>query len=107
MELTNKIYIGELVLTYGNLLTKKQLEAVKCYYLYDMGLSEIAENEGISRQGAYDLVTKSTSLLTSTEEKLGVHGLKKDLLNNINNILSENDIGTIKQKIENLKSMLE
>ena len=106
MELTDKIYIGELVLTYGNLLTKKQLDAVNCYYLYDMSLSEIAENEKISRQGAYDLVTKSTNLLISTEEKLAFVGQKKKLMGIIKDIDEMSDLAKIKQKIEEIKSIL-
>ena len=106
MELTDKIFIGELVLTYGNLLTKKQLDAVNCYYLYDMSLSEIAENENISRQGAYDLVTKSTAILTSTEEKLGVVKQKRKVNNLISELINEIEIKSVKQKLEEIKNIL-
>lgn len=106
MELLDKIYIGELVLTYGNMLTEKQLSAVKCYYLLDMGLTEIAENEKITRQGAYDLVTKSTTILTSLEEKLGMVKLRKgvqDAVQKLEDINSE----TIEPIIKDLKTILE
>lgn len=107
MELTDKIYIGELVLTYGNLLTNKQLEAVKCYYLFDMSLSEIAENEYITRQGAYDLVTKSTNILYSNEEKLGFVKKKMDINALLGEITQETDCQKINQLIEKIKSILE
>lgn len=107
MELTDKIYIGELVLTYGNLLTNKQLDAVKCYYLFDMSLSEIAQNEGITRQGAYDLVTKSTNILSLNEEKLGVVKMKKDISLLLNDIEKEDCSKKIKQIIERIKEIVE
>ena len=107
MELTDKIYIGELVLTYGNLLTSKQLDAVKCYYLFDMSLSEIAQNEGITRQGAYDLVTKSTNILSSNEEKLGFVKMKKDISLLLNDIEKEDCSKKIKQIIERIKEIVE
>lgn len=106
MELLDKINIGELVLTYENMLTPKQLSAVKCYYLLDMGLTEIAENEKITRQGAYDLVSKSTSILTSLEEKLGVLKLRKgviDAVKKLETIKGEN----IQPILNDLKTILE
>lgn len=103
MELENKIFVGELVVTYGSLLTPKQLQAVKCYYLYDLGLSEIAETESISRQGAYDLVTKSTNLLYDYENKLGFVQKKKELKSCLDELSGE--VGL--EKIEKLKSILE
>lgn len=103
MELENKIFVAELVLTYGNLLTKKQLNAVKCYYLFDLGLTEIAETENISRQGAYDLVTKSTNMLYDYEEKLGFVKLKSQLKQSLDELKSE----VKSDKIEKIKTILE
>lgn len=107
MELNDKIYGGELVLAYGKLLTPKQLNAVKNYYLLDLGLSEIAENEGISRQGAYDLVSKSTRVLTLTEQKLGIVALKRRLNSSLSELINLSHEAEIKQKIQKIKNMLE
>ena len=106
MELLDKIYVGELVLTYGNMLTSKQLSAVNCYYLLDMGLTEIAENEKITRQGAYDLVVKSTALLNSFEEKLGLLKLRKGVEKAITDLESSKDKKT-EPIIKDLKNLLE
>ena len=38
----------------------------------DLSLSEIAENEGISRQGVSDLIKRCNKALVSYEEKLGL-----------------------------------
>ena len=39
---------------YGEMLTEKQREAVELYYFEDLSLAEIADNQGISRQGVRD-----------------------------------------------------
>ena len=37
---------------YGEMLTQKQREVIEYYYNDDLSLAEIADNEGITRQGA-------------------------------------------------------
>lgn len=56
---------------YGGLLTEKQSDMLNLYYNQDLSLSEIAENEGISRQGVYDAVKRAEEQLAFFEEKLG------------------------------------
>ena len=55
---------------YGNLLTKKQLKFIDDYYNNDLSLSEIAENEKITRQAARDNIKKGEKKLFEYEEKL-------------------------------------
>ena len=43
---------------YGKLLTQKQNEYIDYYYNKDLSLSEIAENENITRQGVRDIIKK-------------------------------------------------
>ncbi len=43
---------------YGSLFTQKQQEICRMYYYYDLSLSEIAEELGISRSGVYDAINK-------------------------------------------------
>lgn len=57
---------------YGELLTEKQRSCFEMYYNEDLSLSEIAELQGISRQGVRDLLRRAESTLRETEEKLGV-----------------------------------
>ena len=58
---------------YGGLLTDKQLETMEYYYDEDLSLGEIAENTGISRQGARDFIKRAEELLDVYEEKLGLY----------------------------------
>lgn len=60
---------------YGGLLTKKQYELLDNYYNQDLGLSEIAENIGITRQAVRDNLKKGENKLLDYEEKL--HLMKK------------------------------
>jgi len=57
---------------YGKLLTKKQFDIIDNYYNKDLSLSEIAENEGISRQGVRDNIVKTEKKLLEFESKLGL-----------------------------------
>jgi hypothetical protein len=57
---------------FGELLTDKQREYFDLYYNEDLSLSEIAENEGISRQGVRDVIVRAENILKDTEEKTGV-----------------------------------
>ncbi len=55
---------------YGELLTSRQREIYESVVFEDMSLGEIAEEEGISRQGVYDLVKRCDRILGGYEEKL-------------------------------------
>lgn len=55
---------------YGALLTEHQKQIYEDVVFYDMSLSEIAEEQGISRQGVHDLVKRCDKILESYEEKL-------------------------------------
>ncbi len=57
---------------YGKLLTKKQYVVLNDYYNNDLSLSEIAENNNISRQGVRDLIKKGEGKLFEYEEKLKI-----------------------------------
>ena len=55
---------------YGAMLTEKQREAVEYYYNDDLSLSEIADNQGISRQGVRDAIKRAEALLFEMQEGL-------------------------------------
>ena len=60
---------------YGGLLTEKQFELLDCFYNQDLGLSEIAENLGITRQAVRDNLKKGENNLIEYENK--IHLMKK------------------------------
>ena len=65
-----KIEISMLWQIYGKLLTEKQYEYIDYYYNNDLSLSEIAENENITRQAVRDIIKKGERKLFEYEEKL-------------------------------------
>lgn len=54
---------------YGRFLSDKQRELTEYYYNDDLSLSEIAENEGITRQGVCDNIKRAQARLYSWEEE--------------------------------------
>ena len=55
---------------YGKMLTKKQYEIIDDYYNNDLSLSEIAQNNEITRQAVRDILKKGEKKLFELEEKL-------------------------------------
>lgn len=57
---------------YGDMLTEKQQDMIELYYENDLSLAEIAENEGITRQGVRDAIKRAENQLVEMEERLGL-----------------------------------
>ena len=57
---------------YGELLTERQKEFFDLYYNEDLSLSEIAENNGISRQGVRDVIVRAEGVMQDVEDKTGL-----------------------------------
>ena len=72
-----KVKISILCELYGKLLTEKQEEFIEDYYNNDLSLSEIAENNNITRQAVRDIIKKGEKKLFEYEEKL--HFMKRTL----------------------------
>ena len=70
MEKNVKIAI--LLDIYGSLLTEKQYKLLDDYYNKDLSLSEIGENEKITRQAVRDNLLKGENNLFEYESKLGL-----------------------------------
>ncbi len=55
---------------YGELLTEHQRKIYEAAVYNDLSLSEIAQEQGISRQGVHDLIKRCDNLLEGYESKL-------------------------------------
>ncbi|MCI8309965.1 MAG: putative DNA-binding protein [Clostridia bacterium] len=66
----NAVKISILLEIYGKLLTEKQFVLLDDYYNKDLSLSEIAENQKITRQAVRDNLKKGENKLFEYEEKL-------------------------------------
>ncbi len=80
---------------YGALLKENQRRMFEANVLEDYNFSEIAEEEGITRQGAYDTVKRAAKQLKLYEEKLGLVARfreQKELIGRLRDRLQEMDI---------------
>ncbi len=84
-----KIEISMLWQIYGALLTEKQKEYIDYYYNEDLSLAEIAQNDGITRQGVRDIIKKGEKKLFEYEEKLLFMKKTMNQEKQIENILSQ------------------
>lgn len=87
---------------YGKLLTKKQFEIITDYYDNDLSLSEIAENNQITRQAVRDIIKKSEKKLYELEEELSFMEKQINYEKKINCIIEK--IEQIQKEEINLKN---
>ena len=83
------LYVSELLDRYGIILSEKQFRILDGYYNNDLSLSEIAENEGITRQGVSDFVKRGEAQLSELEKGLGLCELIKTLKKTANDVKNE------------------
>ena len=99
---------------YGELLTEHQQNVYEDVVLNDYSLSEVAQDQGISRQGVHDLVKRSTRIPEEYEEKL--HLVEKFVavrekiheIHGLTQHYEEKDLNQVMNRIETLShSILE
>ena len=71
---------------YGELLTDRQKEFFDLYYNEDLSLSEIVENNGISRQGVRDVIVRAEGIMQEIEDKTGLIRRFMQMQGNLNAI---------------------
>ena len=64
--------IGYLLDFYGEILPERRRDIMDLYYNDDLSLSEIAENEGITRQGVRDSIKRAEAQMLEMEDRLGL-----------------------------------
>jgi len=105
-DLSKNLLICDLLELYGKLLTEKQSKLLELYYFEDLSLSEIAENEGGSRQGAMDVIKRAEKELLKIEEELGLYNRNLNqakIISDLKSALDNNDL----EKSKNLLLDLE
>ena len=73
---------------YGELLDEHTRAVIMAYYDDDLSLSEIAEGEGISRQGVRHIIKKGEEQLDAFESRIGL-ARRHEELSAISNKLSD------------------
>ena len=102
---------------YGNLLKDGQRDIFEAYVLDNLSLSEIAEEQGMTRQGVYDTINRTRKKLREYDEKLGLRKRSKEMDEIVNRIvdvlrlsggdmLSAEGRGEIRKSIDDLKELI-
>lgn len=94
---------------YGDLLTEKMSYILRLFYEEDLGVSEIAELVGSSRQSVHDTLKRANTSLLEYEDKLGLverHLLANDLLNGLSEAIKINDQRRSELFIAELKELI-
>ena len=94
------LYICTLLDFYGPFLSEKQRNLLHHYYNEDLSLSEIAENESITRQGVRDLIKRGELQLKRYETECG---WCENILS-LQSVLDSNK--TAEQKIDLIKEIV-
>ena len=95
---------------YGNLLTEKQKNYFDLYYNQDFSLAEIAEQEGISRQGVHDTISRTEATLRQMEESVGCVARAQSIRKGLEEIaaaaeaLSKHEDPTVRQSAASILS---
>lgn len=101
-----KVELSILLDIYGNMLTEKQSKLLDDYYNNDLSLSEIAENNEITRQAVRDNLKKGENNLLEFEEKLGIMKQEMNKEKVIENVLKEIDTITANKDSFDSKEIL-
>ena len=108
-----KVEVSMLLQIYGELLTEKQYEIIDYYYNNDLSLSEIAENDNITRQAVRDIIKKGERKLFEYEEKLlfmkktiNQEKLIQHILVNLNKIQKDSSDKKVTNILEEVKKEL-
>ena len=108
-----KVEVSMLCQIYAKLLTDKQYEFIDDYYNNDLSLSEIAENNNITRQAVRDVIKKGENKLFEYEEKLLI--MKKmlkqekqiqEIINELNKITDTSSDKKIEKILNNVRKEL-
>lgn len=85
--------LGVVLLTdyYGEMLTENQRKFLDYYYNDDLSLAEIAENEGITRQGVRDAIKRAEAQLFEMESKLGFAARSRKIRESLEEIMECTD----------------
>jgi len=103
------VEISMLCQIYGKVLTEKQYELLNDYYNNDLSLSEIAENNNITRQAVRDIRKKGENKLYELEENISLMRKSfedKKIINKIEKNLSEIEKMSNSNKIEQNEKIL-
>lgn len=105
--LEKKSYYASLLLIYGALLTKNIYHRMECYYLSDYSITEISENDKVSRNAVFESLEQGTKKLDEYEMTLKLYSKKKQMVIMIDKIIKTVDKDEKNKLLETLKGDIE
>ena len=93
--LNKTLYINDLFDFYGELLPNRQKKIIVDYYEENLSLSEIAENESISRNAVYDALKKAEESLLNYESILHLYEKRKKYVETLDELLHDNKLDEV------------
>ena len=94
------VYYNNLIDIYGSLLTEKEQVTFRDYYQEDLTLSEIANENNVSRAAVQKTIKTVLDKLKYYEDMLHIY----DKNVRLREILNQNDINLVKNEIEKILS---
>ena len=88
----NRVYLNDLYDLYNNLLNDHEKLIFEDYYQNDLSLSEIADNESVTRNAIHKSIKTTENKLLDYEDKLKLYDKKNKILEAI----EKNDVNKIK-----------
>ncbi len=102
MNLEEFVEVASLLDIYSKLLSEKQKKYLVEHFENDLSLSEIAENNGVSRQAIYDNIKRGINLLYEYEDKLKFYEKKQKILNELKELKKSFNEEKLERLIEDL-----
>ena len=101
MDIKKNDYLINLYNIYYNLLTKKQKYYLEMYLKCDLSVSEISENDKISKAAVSDSIKKSIQKLLNYEKKLNLYSKQKEIIKYLDSInkLNEEELNNVKKRL--------
>lgn len=105
-KIDNTILFSNLLQYYGGLLSKTQYFILDAYYNYDLSISEIANNNKISRAAVEDAIKKGQEKLIDIEKKINVLSKCSKTLEIVGKIEKKTNDKTIINYCNSIKGVL-
>ncbi|MCQ2776474.1 MAG: DNA-binding protein [Bacilli bacterium] len=102
-EFEKMVRFNSLLLIYQELLSKTQKEILTDYFAFNLSISEIADNRGVSRAAVEDAIKKGQNKLEEFEEKLQILNKKQSLLKLVEELKTETDENKKAVILENIE----
>jgi len=100
------IKIGILYDYYENLLTERQRTILVMYLNENLSLAEISEEVGITRQGAHDIISRTSAKLLEYEAKLKLLDKRNTNRKAVRDIIEDIETGRKAEAIEKVRKLV-